>query len=304
MQIHPLDPIGAEIEGVDLAALGDPDFREIHRALLRHGVLVFRDQRIAPDEHTAFGRRFGQLEGTEFTTTSSHRFVIVLSNLDGEGCLTSATAHAMVGLAINEQWHTDSSFRANPSTASILAARVLPAVGGDTFFASMRLAWDELGDARRAELGDRRATHSYAESWQRAGGELSASMRAALPPATHPLVRIHPETRQPSLYISNHICMIEGIDDHSARRMVDELVAFAARPGRVYRHRWRDGDVVMWDNRCMLHRAQGFDGEHPRVMHRVTVAGAGAVEPYRPAGECARSFDTTDCTAPVPREKP
>ena len=81
-------------------------------------------------------------------------------------------------------------------------------------------------------------------------------------------------------------------------------MAFAARPGRVYRHRWHDGDVVMWDNRCMLHRAQGFDGEHPRVTHRVTVAGAGAVEAYRPGGECARSFDTSDCAEPVPREKP
>jgi alpha-ketoglutarate-dependent taurine dioxygenase len=271
-----LEPIGVELRGVDLAAGLDPAaFSRLHAALLEHGVVVVRDQALAPAQQVALGHRFGAIEGQEYAMGSPDPDVILISNVDAKGRVVPRDHAMMKTIAINEQWHTDSSFREVPASVSIFAAVVLPAKGGDTFYASMRRGWLDLSDARREAVRGLRAIHDYGEAYRRTGGAaLPPEISGGLPPISHPLVRCHPETGEESLYVSDHIYGIEGREPEAGRALVQELVAWCTRPERVYRHRWQAGDVLLWDNRCMLHRAQGFDAAHARVMHHVRVAGS------------------------------
>ena len=276
---QPLEPIGVELRGVDLGPGLDADaFARLKAALLEHGLVVVRDQRLAPDEQVALGRRFGAIEGQEYAMGSPHPDVILISNVDSQGRVVSRDHEMMKTIAINEQWHTDSTFRQVPASVSIFAAVVLPPEGGDTFYASMRRGWLDLPEPRREALRGLRAVHDYGEAYRRTGGAaLPAEISDGLPPITHPLVRRHPETGEESLFVSGHVYGVEGREPEEGRALVQELVAWCTRAERVYRHRWQPGDVLLWDNRCMLHRAQGFDGAHARVMHHVRVAGEGPV---------------------------
>lgn len=275
---RPLEPIGAEISGIDLGAIDDAGFAELHAAVLRHGVVVVREQRITPEEQVALGHRFGPIEGQEYALGSVHPEVIVIGNVDGEGRVVPRDEMMMRLIQVNEQWHTDSSFRDVPASISIFAAVVVPPEGGDTFYASMREGWRALPAKRQAELYGLEAVHDYAEAYRSTGGSgLPASISDGITPKRHPLVRVHPETRETSLFVSGHVYGVDGWEPEAGRAFVQELVAECTRPERVYRHRWQAGDVLLWDNRSMLHRAEGFSDAHARVMHHVRVAGEGPV---------------------------
>jgi alpha-ketoglutarate-dependent taurine dioxygenase len=271
---HPLDSIGAELRGLDLGrGLADEDFASLRLALLEHGVLVLRDQSLDDAQQIALGRRFGELEGQEFTGGAAQRDVLVVSNVLPDGRVAPAETGRMRSISINEVWHTDSSFRDVPAAVSIFRAVEVPPVGGDTLYASLRRGWLELDEARRAKLVGLRAIHDYGAAYDRAGGRLPDEARRLMTPVSHPMLRRHPETGETVLYVSGHASGVEGLAPDEGRALIEELVAFCTRKGRVYRHLWQPGDLVIWDNRSMLHRAQGFDDRHRRVMHHVRVAG-------------------------------
>ena len=284
-EVEALGAFGAELRGVDLASLAasgaEPEsFKAFEAALLRYGVLVIRDQKLEPDEQVALGRLFGSLEGQEFSKFSPFRDLIVIGNVDPEGCVVRRDNPVMRMLGINEVWHTDSSFRDIPASVSIFAAKRVPPVGGDTFFASMRVGWLDLPEAEREALRGRIGVHDYDGAYRRSGGGKIPDFARNLPPKHHPIVRTHPRTGEPSLFVSGHACAVEGLSPEEGKALIEKLVAWCTREGRTLRHRWREGDVVLWDNRCVLHRAQGFDDRHARVMHHVRVAGIGPVEAY------------------------
>ena len=273
IQIKALQPIGAEVRGADLSEPDAALFAKIHRAVLEYGVLVVRDQELEPAQQVALGRRFGELEGQDFRADAPHRDIILISNVTPEGKIAKRSSPQMKTIEINERWHTDSSFREIPATVSLFYGVVVPPVGGDTFFASLRRGWVELGKAEQAELIGLRAVHDYREAYRRCGVAVPV-VPEALPPTAHPIVRIHPETGKPGLYISAHAFSIEGRPPEEGRELIEKLVAWCTREGRVYRHCWRPGDLVLWDNRSMLHCAQPFDERHARVMYHVRVSGS------------------------------
>jgi alpha-ketoglutarate-dependent taurine dioxygenase len=193
--------------------------------------------------------------------------------VDPEGHVLPDDSHFMRLISINEGWHTDSSFRPIPASFSLFSAIVVPPEGGDTFYTSLQRAWDALGDAEQRSLYGLRGIHDYAAAYRSRGSESGNAVGFDSPSVTHPLVRVHPETGRTGLYLSEHMASVEGLAHDESRAIIDRLIAECTREDRVYRHAWRVGDFAIWDNRSMLHRAQGFDGRHARVMHHVRVAG-------------------------------
>lgn len=280
LSIRKLHPhIGAEVLGIDLHEPMDEALIEALRdAFHRHSVLVFRNQDITDEEQVAFSRRFGELEQTSFAVAAPNAYVYSLSNVDDQGNVLERNAERRTFLDVNVRWHTDSSFREIPAMASILSAREVPRDEGDTCFASMRVAYETLPAHKRAEIEGLVGVHHYAYSLSLFGdGGVSQSEKDALPPAMHPLVRTHEPTGSKSLFVSGHIERVAGMSVGEGRALLQELIDWCTRPEYVYRHRWRQHDLVMWDNRCTLHRATVIPETQRRIMHRTTIAGEGPV---------------------------
>ncbi len=272
--------MGAEIIGADLTRWEDDrQYEVVRRALLDFGVVVLRDQDIAPAQQIAFSRRFGPLElhAIEPCRMPEHPKILLVSNRRDSG-------GGYVGLPdAGLEWHSDSNFHARPSLGSLLYALEIPPEGGDTLFANMTAACAALDPALKARVDGRKARYVYtyrsAEiSTTAPKVTMTASQWDAIPEAVHPLLRTHPETGQTSIYIS--LTTIESIEGLSAAQSASLTAALAdhfTQPAFVCRHRWRRRDVVFWDNRCTNHKATPFDGRHSRHMHRTTIAGD---EPY------------------------
>lgn len=276
-EIRPFDgPLGAEVVGLDLSQpLPDADFARIHRAHLDHHVLVFRDQRITPEEQIAFSRRFGplQIHVLHQFQLEGHPEVLIVSNVLKDG--------KPIGLGdAGHFWHSDLSYKEKPSLGSLLHAQELPAEGGDTLFSNQHLAWETLpAEVKRAVEG-RQAEHTYlaryAELQQRSPWRpnLSAEQIAQVKPVLQPVVRTHPETGRRALFVSEHFTTrIVGLPDDESRALLDALFAHSVKPEFVYRHRWQPHDLVFWDNRSLLHLAAGCPADQRRVMYRTTIEG-------------------------------
>jgi alpha-ketoglutarate-dependent 2,4-dichlorophenoxyacetate dioxygenase len=280
LQVRKLHPhVGAEVCGVDLRQpLRDEVFEAIQDAFHQHSILVFRDQDISDDQQVAFSERFGELERTTFKIAADNPFVYQLSNIDEQGAVLPENDTKRTFLEVNGRWHTDSSFRETPALASALSGRAVPLKeGGDTEFASMRVGYQTLPAAKRAALDGLRARHSYAYTLSLFGlkhGVKSDELQA-VPPAEHPLVRSDHPSGEKNLYVSGHINCILGMDEDDGLKLKQELIDWCTRAEFVYRHQWRQYDLVMWDNRCALHRATNIPATEPRLMHRTTVAGVG-----------------------------
>ena len=279
--IHPC--LGARVTGVDLSApLDEVSFRRIFDAFQEHSVLVFHDQRLRDEPQMAFSRRFGPLEETIKATGRENRLhpnLVDLSNTDPDhdGRLMDWTDRRMLYQSGNQLWHTDSSFKPVPAMASLLSGREVPPVGGETEFVSMRHAYATLPEETRRRLEGRVAVHSILYSRSTiAKGLFDPQHEKGLPPVRQALVRANPSTGRRSIYIGSHAWYVEGMPYDESRRLLDELLAHTTRPECVYQHRWRQWDLVMWDNRCVLHRGRPWDAAvHRRVMRRTTVAGEG-----------------------------
>jgi alpha-ketoglutarate-dependent 2,4-dichlorophenoxyacetate dioxygenase len=281
-KLHP--QLGVEIVGVDVTRLDEPTFQEIVAAFNEHSVLLFRGQSLTDEEQIAFSVRFGPLEKTIRSIASQERTpeqISNLSNVDAEDRLIPAGDKRNRFNAGNQMWHTDSSFKKVPAMASLLSAREVPPEGGETQFASMRVGYAQLpGDTQRF-LEGKVAVHSFVYSRGLIDDGLMPPEHAAqVPPVRQALVRVNPVNGRKTFYVGSHACEIEGMSTAEARALLRELREAATRPELVYTHRWRVGDLVMWDNRCMLHRGRPWDeSRYRRIMHRTTVAGEGPTAP-------------------------
>ena len=282
MQVSPWEAtLGAEVRDIDLSApLAPGDFAELVAAWHKYAVLVLPGQPLDDDAQAAFSRRFGPLENVaifsqeEHGTVSSEQPILgVVSNLKKDGTLAEEGEERDFLLKGNSYWHTDSSFKRVPAKASLLSARIVPSAGGDTEFADMRAAYDALDSTTREWLDDKRAVHSYRYSQGLLGGGTSILDFSRLPAVEHPIVRAHPITGRRNLYLGRHASHIVGEDEDESRRLLNTLCEEACVESRTYKHRWTKDDIVIWDNRCVLHRRHRWPSDQVRVMVRTTVAG-------------------------------
>lgn len=269
MEIAPLDAtLGAVVTGVALADLTDEAWRAVEDAFHQHALLVFPGQHLDADQQVGFAKRFGDIEvlfpGYE---------AIPISTVDGEGQVLEPDNPIMQIVRGNQGWHTDSTYMPTSAKASVLSAQVVPPSGGDTEWVDMRAAYEALDAATRARIADLAAYHSIAYSQAKAGFTTKLGYGMEEPAQLRPLVKVHPVTGRPALFIGRHAHAIPGLDEAESEALLDDLLAFACRPPRTYRHRWTPGDVVVWDNRCLLHRAGEWDLAEARVMRHTRIAG-------------------------------
>ncbi|WP_422009661.1 TauD/TfdA dioxygenase family protein [Reyranella sp.] len=269
----------AEISGVDLARpLKPTDRQTIEDAINRYAVVVFRGQTLDDEKQVAFAGHFGPIESSALKLRHrdiKHRIessqVADISNLDGDGNVMKPDARRRLDGLANRLWHTDASFRAVPGALSMLYAHVIPEEGGDTEFADMRAAYDALPEAKKKELEGLVAEHSIWRSREQLGVvQYTDEERASLPPVPQRVVRTHPGSHRKTLYLAAHASHILGLPVADGRLIILDLIEHATQPRFVHAHRWAKGDLVIWDNRCTMHRARPFDTTKVRDLRRVT----------------------------------
>ena len=268
----------AEISGVDLSVpIDDEDFATIKEAFDEHSILVFHDQELNDDRQILFSERFGALEVTiNANPGGAGTVVTILSNVDDNGDVISPEDRRMVFNTGNQMWHTDSSYKRVPAMASLLSGRDVPSDGGETEFASMRAAYAALPDKRQAELEPLVCVHDFAYSRGLIDPNLlSERDKRELPPVRQAMIRINPTNGCKNLFVGAHASYVEGMALLEGRSLIRELNAHVTKSEFVYRHVWRKNDLVMWDNRCALHRGRPWNAVYPRVMRRTTVQGEG-----------------------------
>ena len=283
LSVTPMDAaLGAEISGIDLTCpLGRADRAALRQAMLDHIVLVARDHKLTPEQLIAFGGAIGEL-GSHVLRQYHHRDhpeILVLSNTVENG--------RHVGLAdAGSYWHSDISYKARPSDATVLYALEVPETGGDTRFINMTAVYEDLPADLRARVDGLEAIHDYARRSDRMAAEtgvrdaLTEAQRRATPSVTHPAVRTHPETGRDALYINPGFTVgFVGLDAADGDALLADLFARAIQPRYIHTHKWRVGDVLVWDNRCSMHLATGgYGADQRRVIHRLSITGT---EPYR-----------------------
>lgn len=272
-----LGPLGVEVVDLDLRLpISQSDWQALRELVMHEGLVVFRDQPMDAQKQLELGCRFGEIENTSTDLGPMDESKTLLSNVDAEGRLLDEDHVLMQLVAINEGWHTDSSFREIPASFSLFSGLTVPEQGGDTFFASLRLGWDALPIDEREALYGLSGFHDYNRAYEIREVDVTSVFGGAAPGGRHPILRRHPETGKTGLFVSEHMFGIEGLSDDEAKRLTRRLLDVCTDASRTYRHHWSVGDLLIWDNRSMLHRAQGFDSRHPRVMRHVRVAGTEA----------------------------
>ena len=264
---------GANVTDVALNALSGEEFHKIEQAWFRYGVLVFPHQHLSNEDHFAFSRRFGRLEkGLPRINTKMRPNI---GNTDNEGNVLPPEHVGRVFNIGNSLWHSDSSYKRIGAKASLLAAHEVPSEGGETEWADMRAGYDALSSDMKNYLSDKIAVHSYAfsHSWHYGLRVMPEEGLRQLPPVQHPIVKVHPDSKRHILFVGRHASHIVGEDFVSSRKLLRELTFEAAQPPRTFGHKWDVGDIVMWDNRCVLHRARASPPDQARKMVRSTVAG-------------------------------
>ena len=277
-ELKPLDRdpgFGREIVGIDLARAASPEvFPHVYRAFLDHQLILFRDQDVPPDVQVAFARNFGEVQVhvmNQYHGYPDHPEIYVLTNRGEDG--EPNGKHPDKGTL---HWHTDGSWRDTTGQATMMVAEIVPEEGGETHFADMYGAWDRLSEDWKARLSGLRAFHNLDFSRTRRHGVdlMTDAQKAQVPPVPHPIARTHPETGRRCVFAGDHAEWIDGMDYEDGRALIEEVNAMATPEDRVYRHAWKPGEVIVWDNRCLLHRATGFDTAAAiRVMRRCTVLG-------------------------------
>ncbi len=277
MQVTPFDaPCGAEIAGLDCGSEIDAEtFAAVRRAFLDHCVVVFRDQRLTPDQHVAFSQRWGALKGhilKQHLMPGYDTLLVISNKRDQHG--------EPVGIEdAGRYWHTDVSYEDVPPLGSLLYGLEVPPEGGDTMFANQYRAYENLPQKLKDKVADLNARHrfNYTQIQETEGSArkpLTDEQKKQLVGAVHPVVRTHPETGRKALYVNPGFTeALIDVGEAEGRTLLDELFGYATDSDVIFRHRWRQGDLVMWDNRCLMHHATPYAAEHIRHMHRTTVAG-------------------------------
>lgn len=265
----------AELRGVNLVdvACDDAAYVAVRAALDEHTVIVLREQKITDDIQVGFSRAFGPLELTKIGSLAAGTFFVPATNIGPDGAPVAATHRQSLVNRANQLWHTDSSFKRTPALASVLSARTIPEEGGETEFTSTRLAWEALSEAEQCRLRDLVVVHSYANSRDQIDPKLmTPEERAVLPPVRWRMTWRNPANGRSALYIASHAAAVEGMNEPDGRALLAHLMEEATAEPRTYLHRWRTGDVVMWDNRASMHRGRPWPGTQPRLMVRTTIS--------------------------------
>jgi taurine dioxygenase len=273
--VRPLTPrLGVEIVGVDLRSDIDPSlFAAIHDAFLRHQVLLFNTGDLPPARQVAFARIFGEVQVHVMNQYHADGFpeLYRLSNLDEHGRPNGK--HPDRGTMA---WHTDGSWRKVTGQATIIYGEIVPEQGGETHFCDMYGAYERLDDGWKRRLEGLRAVHNLDFSRNRRHGEdpMTQAQKQATPPVDHPIVRTHPQTGRKCIFLGDHAEYVLGMPYEEGRALIEELNALAVHPDLTYEHRWRDGQLIVWDNRCLMHRATPYDpATQRRVVRRCTILG-------------------------------
>ena len=283
LSFTPLTPcIGAEVSGIDLTGpVSDETLAELNDGWLKYKVLLLRNQPITDEQHVAFARRFGELEEhhQKIIKSSSLPQIFKVSNVDENNQVRPPESDVMTQLLLTKIWHTDSSFREVPCMGSILHGIEVVDEGGQTCFTNMQAVLEALPPDLLAKVDGRRCRHDFAHL-NRIGSKYvpTEEEKAAMPPIWQPMVRVHPETGNKSLYISPiYNDAVEGMDETESKELLDQLYEICSEPRFVYEHTWQPHDILMWDNRCTMHRILPYDPHARRVSHRTTIVGEGPV---------------------------
>ena len=275
--LRPLHPLFvAEVEGVDASRpLAAETLGALNDAINRYAILVLREQKLDDDRQLAFAGQFGEIEAPRSARPGTRRRlrpeISDISNLDENHRLRAADDPRRFDQLGNRLWHTDGSFRRVPAALSMLYAHRVPTTGGETEFADLRAAYDALPDKTKAEIDGLVAVHDIAYSRAQIGfTELLFGERDVLPPVPQRVVRRHPGSRRKTLYLAAHASHILGLPIPEGRLLLRDLIELATERRFVYRHFWREGDLVVWDNRCTMHRGRPFDESETRDLRRAT----------------------------------
>ncbi|HKU47155.1 MAG TPA: TauD/TfdA family dioxygenase [Burkholderiales bacterium] len=277
LALKPVNPsFAAEASGVDLRSLDDAAVRAIDEAMDKYAVLFFRGQPLTQDEQIALARKFGPLDSglrkaTGAPTRFQHDELIDIGNVALDGEVAESSDQKLIGQLANQLWHSDSSFQDLPVKYSMLSAVTIPAHGGDTEWCDLRAAWDELPEETKRLVEGRTARHFAFHSRIMLGDDkYNETQLTRFPPVERPLVHVHPGSGRKVLFPSAHIDRVSGMSVPEGRLLVAELLEHATQPKFVYRHTWRAGDYVMWDNRATLHRGRRYDLKLRRDLRRTT----------------------------------
>jgi alpha-ketoglutarate-dependent 2,4-dichlorophenoxyacetate dioxygenase len=275
MRVSPLHvDFGVEIHGVDLARVAATDaYPAIRAAFEQHSLLLFRGQHLDDDAHLALGALFGPIEDRSMGENGPKPQMANVTNRLADDTISAPESLHTLNLVANQLWHTDSTFLPVPALANILAARVLSSTGGETEFASTRAAWRDLPLRLKDKMRDAVLGHRFAHSRAKISSELSQETRIArwADQYWRALWR-NPVNGEDALYIASHTCAVVGLSDEEGQAVIDEVIAFATRPGTVYTHAWRPGDVLIWDERAMLHRGRPWPYEEERTLASICVS--------------------------------
>ncbi len=279
MKIKPIHvDFGARISGVDLSRPLEQDtFEQIDDAINRYSLLLFENQRMNDAAHLDFSRRFGELEEEHISYYSKGEVTYIgrVGNIDHDG--NKVSSRQIKSSTGNEMWHSDSSFREIPAMYSILAAYEVPAEAGETEFVSARAAYQRLDRETRELIESKVGIHDYIYSRTKVGEDaVTQSQRTYMHPVRQRLVRQNPVTGERNIFVGSHVKEIEGLPDAEAHPLIERLINEITRVESVYRHRWQAGDMMIWDNRCILHRGCGYDADkYRRRMHQTRIRGRG-----------------------------
>lgn len=272
LKLRPLSySLGAEVCDVDVGKpMSEADFGEIYRAFLDYGILLLRDQRITREQHIDFSRRFGELDRHDALPRDrdpDYPELLMVTNAP------KANGAPGDGKYTGHLWHSDMSFTLVPSLGSLLRSITVPPVGGDTMFANMTRAYEELSDGMKKLIAGLHGIHSGTRKIVDLSAERAAES-ARIPPVAQPIVRVHPETGKPALYIGEKVKYFDGMTEDESRPLIEYLCKHATKPRYTYRHQWRANDIMVWDNRCTMHAALGdYEDGYLRHLERTTVLG-------------------------------
>ncbi|MDH4147493.1 MAG: TauD/TfdA family dioxygenase [Acidimicrobiia bacterium] len=256
LEVRRLSPsVGAEVSGIDVRGIDEATFAAVHRAFLDAGMLLLRGQHLDPSELVSFTRRWGEPWATPN-----------LAPIEGTDNVYSIHNRGKAR-TVTETWHYDSTYAAAPPAISFLSAETIPEAGGDTMWASQYAAYEALSPGMQRLIGGLRALHRDRSLYKLQGLDEPG------PPSVHPVVRTHPETGRRALFVSGQVTGFEDMTEAESRPLFDQLYTHAGRPDFTYRHRWQEGDLVMWDNRCTMHYAVHDHGDAPRQLYRTTIEG-------------------------------
>ena len=285
LQLNPLTPVfAAEAYGIDLRKPLDAGaVREIEAAMDRYGVLVWRNQPLDEDQQIAFARNFGPLDAglrkayKGAANRFRHEALLDISNVDASGKIAARDSVKNIGNVANQLWHSDSSFQKPAAKYSILSGVVVPPRGGETEFADLRAAYDALPDDTKQLIAGLSAQHfAFHTRIMLGDNSYTPEQLAVFPPVEWPLVRVHPGSKRKLLFVGVHCTHIPGMTLAEGKMLISDLLEHATQREFVYRHSWSVGDVVMWDNRCTLHRGRRFDLSQRRELRRTTTQEVGS----------------------------